>query len=195
MVPIDYASWWAGLPSGQVFTPWRQYMIECVSGTRKMEPFMACLSHPLTTEPISKDPFINEHELAHFILCPDDKVLDPLWGIEFDGPFEEEFRDLDKARFEVRVLFIQEVILNYTHHREHYLQWVKSPVGREVMLNNKCHPWIGSVQMAMTYCYISPLSTAQVRHEVDHMVAADWTIGKVWSELERKKELVRQLLL
>lgn len=126
------------------------------------------------------------HEMAHFIVCRDDQVFDPWWGLEV-FTFREDGRGLfndDECFTELEVLTVQGLINDYGPDRA-------AAFARTEMLTYTNLEGFGRWEK-LTYDQkdeLEDLLTAYAR-----MFAAKWTRESLWQERHRKTDLVRARL-
>lgn len=193
--PTDLTAWGKLLPLKYVEGTWREYMAKCtqVNAELTLEPFLAFKGDEI--------PF-NEHEIAHFILCPDNSVLDPYWGIPLAPPINEpdnlfDFNTKQDVFHELRVNVLQEILVNYTYLRKYHMSNVK---WYRTQFEHLPPYWPTRRQFSSmhhyTCRYLYTQSAQQVADQIWHsMLKENWTIGKIWTEFQRKTTLVEEAIL
>lgn len=163
--PRERREWYAGLPFRQVDEAWRTYMIRTSKNPALAEPFLSFRDGP------------NLHELAHLICAPDVSVLDPMWGVPFSTPFDEDgFGSPLEYRLELEVITVQEVIESYWERQDYPIPYT---VG--LLLSGFARKQAGYTRRAARAMSAAHLSK--------------WTIEAIWKELCRKKEVVEMAVL
>lgn len=125
------------------------------------------------------------HELAHFIVCQDDQVMDPWWGLEV-WTFREdglEWFDDNAAFVEIEVLVVQELIKGCSN--ETAASWAQGQIGPNSKLSG-----YGRFDTLNEH---GKKEVYDLVYEYGLMFARKWTRLSMWRERNRKTDLVRRL--
>lgn len=119
------------------------------------------------------------HELAHFIVCEDENIMDPTYGLNEFLFSEKMFFSISAHRTEIEVTVVEQYI-------KKYLLGGVFGEGGEYWRNQ---PITAGLVGSMTYFLCDKISREESENIAQEFILK-WNIEKIWNELNRKYALV-----